>query len=352
MSDQRTEQPTPRRREKAREQGQIARSRELSSALAMLAAVLVLGWRASIDLSAWRSELRSSLDLSQGNLHLVGLLQQTSAAALYWMTPAMLSAWTIALAVSFAQGGVTWAPAALAIRPERFSPGSRIKQLVSITALSGMLRTLIPAAAILYLTCGVLAREWNALSFSTFRSRHELMLWLFSLFFEIAWKSGLVMLVWSLADYLFVRYRVESELKMTREELRREHKENEGDPLVKSRIRRLQRQARRRQMLKDVSKAAVVVTNPTHYAIALAYTTNMPAPVLVAKGRDRLALEIKDIARWHDVPMVENPPLAHALYRAVSIGDSIPLRLYVAVAEVLAFVYRVQAAASRKGRRP
>lgn len=351
MADQKTEQPTPRRREKAREQGRIARSRELSSALAVLAAILVIGWRAPRDVGTWRSGLRSAMDLSSGNSNILGLLQSTSANALLWMAPAMLSAWGIALAASFAQGGFTWAPEALAFRPDRFSPGSRLKQLVSITALSSMLRTLIPAGVSLYVACGVLAREWGAMTFSAFRSRNELLAWLFSLIFEIAWKSGLVMLIWSFADYLFVRYRVEGDLKMTREELRREHKENEGDPLVKGRIRRLQRQARRRQMLKDVGKAAVVITNPTHYAIALAYTADLPAPVLVAKGRNRLALEIKDIARWNDVPMVENPPLAHALYRSVSVGESIPSRLYVAVAEVLAFVYRIQAA-RRDGRHP
>ena len=350
MSDQRTEQPTPRRREKAREQGQVARSRELSSALAILAAILVLGWRASTDLAGWRSGFRASLDLCSGELQLFGFLQWISIWTLSWIAPALLTAWSVAMAASFAQGGITWAPAALAFRPDRFNPGERLKQLVSITALSSMLRTLLPATVVLYLTCGVVAREWNTLALSAFRGSRELMSWAFSLFFEITWKSGLVMLIWSLADYLFVRFRMEGDLKMTKEELRREHKENEGDPLVKNRIRRLQRQARRRQMLKDVTKAAVVVTNPTHYAIALAYTPTLPAPVLVAKGRDRLALEIKNIARWHDVPMVENPPLAHALYRAVSVGDSVPSRLYVAVAEVLAFVYRVQAA-GRKGAR-
>lgn len=351
MSEQRTEQPTPRRREKAREQGQVARSRELSSALALLAAVCVLAWRAGSDAILWKQYFRSLLDSTSGEFRLLRTLQIVATAALMWTAPPMLAAWGVALAGSFAQGGVTWAPASLSFRADRFNPATRLKQLVSITALSGMLRSLVPAAAIVYLSSGVLAREWNALPLSSFRDRGVFLPWLLSLLFEIAWKSGLVMLLWSLADYLFVRYRVEGELKMTKEELRREHKETEGDPLVKNRIRRLQRQARRRQMLKDVAEATVVITNPTHYAIALAYTHEMAAPVLLAKGRDALAQEIKKIAVWHDVPMVENPPLAHALYRAVSVGESIPSRLYVAVAEVLAFVYRVQTE-SRNRRHP
>lgn len=349
MSDQRTEKPTPRRREKAREQGQIARSRELSSAMAVLAAVMVMAWRGQSDVLGWRTAFRFALRLPDGDLHVASLLQNTALSSLYWAAPVMLCAFGVALAVSFAQGGLSWAPAALAFRGDRISPGARIKQLVSVNALAGMLRTLVPAVTIVYLACAIFAREAGALAYAGFRGRNDLIHWLFSLLFEITWKSSLVMLLWSCADYLFVRYRVESDLKMTRDELRREHRENEGDPLVKARIRRLQRQARRRQMLQDVRKAAVVITNPTHYAIALAYAPDLPAPVLVAKGRDRLAQQIKDVARWHEVPMVENPPLAHALYRAVSVGESIPSRLYIAVAEVLAFVYRVQAA-SRSGR--
>lgn len=351
MSDQRTEQPTPRRREKAREQGQIARSRELSSALAVLAAVCVLAWRAGTDALQWRQGFRSLLDSTSDEFRVLGTLQSMATATFMWTFPPMVAAWSIALAGSFAQGGLTWAPATLGLRVDRFNPATRLKQLVSMTALSSMLRSLVPVAAIVYLSWSVLAREWNTLPLASFRERGILVPWLLSLLFEIAWKSSLVVLTWSLADYLFVRYRVEGELKMTREELRREHKESEGDPLVKSRIRRLQRQARRRQMLKDVAKASVVITNPTHYAIALAYMQEMPAPILLAKGRDALAQEIKKIAVWHDVPMVENPPLAHALYRAVKVGETIPSRLYVAVAEVLAFVYRVQAD-NRNRRKP
>jgi flagellar biosynthetic protein FlhB len=196
---------------------------------------------------------------------------------------------------------------------------------------------------ILYITVGVFAREWDHLRFATFDSGSSLTRWVFSLLFELAWKCALVMFIWSLADYLIVRYHVESGMKMSRQEVRRELRESEGDPQVKGRIRRLQRQVRRRKMLQDVSKAAVVIANPTHYAIALAYNNAMAAPVVVAKGRDRLAQQIKEEARWHDVPIVENPPLAHALYRAVQLGHSIPSKLYVAVAEVLAYVLRVQA---------
>ena len=126
--------------------------------------------------------------------------------------------------------------------------------------------------------------------------------------FEMAWKSALVLLLWAFLDYLFERRHLESELKMSRQELVDEYKETEGNPLIKSRIRRLQRQARRRRMLEDTKRAAVVITNPTSYAIALEYRPDMPAPVVVAKGRNLLAAQIREIARWDHIPIVENSP--------------------------------------------
>ena len=143
------------------------------------------------------------------------------------------------------------------------------------------------------------------------------------------------------------RWRHENELKMSRQDLRDEYKETEGNPAVKMRIRRLQRQARRRRMLKEVERAAVVITNPTEFAIALEFSVEMAAPVVVAKGRNLLAARIREVARWHGIPLVENPPLAHALYRAVEVGQAIPPKLYMVVAEILAAIWRAQARASQ-----
>jgi flagellar biosynthetic protein FlhB len=165
--------------------------------------------------------------------------------------------------------------------------------------------------------------------------------------FEVTWKGSLVLLMWSAADYFLERQRHENELKMSKQDQKDEFKETEGNPAVKQRIRRLQRQARRKRMLKEVEKAAVVITNPTEFAIALQYGMEMEAPVLVAKGRNLLAAQIKEIARWHGIPIVENPPLAHALYRAVEIGQAIPPKLYAVVAEILAAIWRAQARAGQ-----
>ncbi len=158
--------------------------------------------------------------------------------------------------------------------------------------------------------------------------------------------------MWSCADYFLERQRHENDLKMSKQDLRDEFKETEGNPAVKMRIRRLQRQARRRRMLKDVERAAVVITNPTEFAIALEFRMEMEAPVVVAKGRNLLAAQIREIALWQGIPLVENPPLAHALYRAAEIGQAIPPKLYAVVAEILAAIWRAQARAHRgAGRR-
>ncbi len=173
--------------------------------------------------------------------------------------------------------------------------------------------------------------------------RHTNVSLLSSLLLEVCWKSGLVLLAWAGVDYALLRLKSESDLKMSRQEIRDELKSTEGNPANKARIRKVQRQARRRQMLKDAATATVVVTNPTHYAVALRYDREMPAPIVVAKGLDVLAARIREIAHDADIPVVENKPLAQALYKGANVGDAIPSALYHAVAEILVLVYKAQA---------
>ena len=161
--------------------------------------------------------------------------------------------------------------------------------------------------------------------------------------FELTWKSGLVLLAWSSVDYFLTLRKMDSDMKMTKQEVRQEYKETDGNPIIKSRIRQAQRTMRKRQSLKAAATATVIVTNPTHYAVALRYEPDMSAPMVVAKGRDLLAEKIKQLARDNGIMLVENKPLAQALYKSVEVGDSIPSKLYQAVAEILATVFRAQA---------
>jgi flagellar biosynthetic protein FlhB len=151
------------------------------------------------------------------------------------------------------------------------------------------------------------------------------------------------MLAWSGVDYMLLRWKNEGDMKMSRQEIKEEHKETDGSPETKMRIRKLQRQARRKQMIKATETATLVITNPTHYAVALRYEPSMAAPLVVAKGLDLLAAKIKEIALDRDIPIMENKPLAQALYKGVEVGEAIPSALYQAVAELLVLVYRAEA---------
>jgi flagellar biosynthetic protein FlhB len=349
-----TEQATPRRREKAREKGQIARSRDLIGAASGMAGIFVLVSFMSRFPLAWRGFLRDCLDVAgSGSPRMDASTALLTHVGLFTGTVAALGlGWTVALAAAVAQGGFVFVPTSLMPTLTRISPAAKLKQLFSITALRGLIKSLLPAIAIIYVALDCLGRDWLSLMSLSARSGPGVLGFAASRIFEIAWKSGLVLLVWSVLDYVFERQHLSSELRMSRQEMKDEYKETEGNPVIKGRIRRLQRQVRRRRMLDDTKRAAVVITNPTHYAIALEYRPDMPAPIVVAKGRNLFAAQIREIARWQNIPMVENPPLAHILYRTVEVGQSIPANLYAVIAEILAAVYRAEARAlAAEGRR-
>jgi flagellar biosynthetic protein FlhB len=263
---------------------------------------------------------------------------------------AIALSWLAATIVAAAQGGVVFVPSSLAPTLSRMSPASRLRQLFSLPAAGRLAKSLVPVAVMVYLAVQVLIREWMNLLHLPQSSLNAVAGMVARLLFEICWKGGLVLLVWSAVDYLLERRKLESDLRMSRQELLDEYKETEGNPAIKARIRRLQRQVRRRRMLEEVKRAAVVITNPTQFAVALEYGPHLAAPTVVAKGRNLLAQQIKQIARWQDIPMVENPPLAHALYRAVEVGQSIPPKLYAVVAGILAAIYRAQERAAAQPR--
>jgi|SRR5580658_640976 flagellar biosynthetic protein FlhB len=342
-----TEQATPRRREKAREKGQVARSRDLIGAASGMAAVFVLFALMSSFPLAWRGFYHDCLEAAvSGNLRMEAPTPFLTHSGLFVATAVALGlGWTIALASALAQGGLVFAPTSLLPTASRISPAAKLKQLLSITALRGLIKSLLPAIAVTYVAVVCLRRDWPSLMALSTLSSRGMLGFAAGRIFEIAWKSALVLLVWSVIDYFFERQHLSSELRMSRQEMKDEYKETEGNPIIKGRIRRLQRQMRRRKMLDDTKRAAVVITNPTEYAIALEYRPDMPAPVVVAKGRNLFAAQMREIARWQGIPMVENPPLAHTLYRTVEVGQRVPPNLYAVIAEILAAVYRAEARA-------
>ena len=252
----------------------------------------------------------------------------------------------IAAFALFLQGGFVFAPAAFQPNWTRFNPANNLGRVFSVGGLSPMLKSLIPASFLLYIAGVIVSREWKALIHSPQMGLGPALDWLASVLYEFSWKGGIVLLLWSGADYGMQKWNYERSLRMSKQEIRDEFKDTEGNPAIRGRIRRRRSELRRRLLMKQVTKATVIITNPDHFAVALQYIPEkMAAPVVLAKGRGILAEKIKREARWHEIPVVENPPLARMLYRTVEIGASIPAKLYVAVAEVLAFIYRAQAQA-------
>ncbi len=353
MADQnKTEKATPRRRQKAREEGQVVRSRDLVAGLGTMASVLLLAWQLPGFAADWRGLLRRELDFAATHPEQLLPPWRNHFSLFGGIALAAGISWMIATLGGVAQGGMVFAPKALAPNLSRLSPGSRLGQLFSLSALSHLLKALLPAGVIVYVAVSLLARDWMRLPALLHATAGGLMAFTLSHMFELAWKGALILLVWSAADYFLERWKHENDLKMSKQDLRDEFKETEGNPAVKMRVRRLQRQARRRRMLQDVERAAVVITNPTEFAIALEFRMEMEAPVVVAKGRNLLAAQIREVALWHGIPLVENPPLAHALYRAVEVGQAIPPKLYAVVAEILAAIWRAQARAAQSAARP
>jgi len=349
-----TEKPTPQKRKKAREKGQIARTRELSNALAWGGGLALLAWQLPDAARQWRGLLQSELDVAVREPLTPGgpVLFWSAIGVLRWIVPILVTSWFLSVAGGIAQGGLVFAGEALALKPERLNPAEKVKQMFSLSGLSAVLKSLLPFAVIIWIGVSTVTKYWQSILHTSTLAAHAYGAFLAGVMWELCWKSGLVLLTWAGVDYFLVRQKLENDLKMSRQEMRDEAKQTEGNPQVKGRIRRLQRQMRRRQMLKDTEKASVVITNPTHFAVALRYEMEMDAPIVVAKGKDLLAQEIKEVARWHGIAVLENPPLAQALYHTVEVGSPIPAALYTAVAEILAFVFRAQARARQQAGMP
>jgi flagellar biosynthetic protein FlhB len=355
MPGERTEQATQHRREQARKEGDILHSRELTAAAGGLAGIMVLGAFGARILIVWRTALAGFLDLGMAahwepstTLPTLYALRRLVIGILGPPAMVMFAVAASALGIAILQtGGVNFYIGAIGFNLGRINPVSNIKNLFSLRAAARLAKSLVPAAFLAVFAVQRIARQLAIPPFSNSRLEN-LGSDVYGLLLAAAW----LLFGWSAIDYLVEWQSRESRLKMSREDMRDEMKQTEGNPQIRGRIRNLQRQARRKRVKADVSKAAVVLTNPTHYAVALGFDfTTMEAPKLLAKGRNLLAEEIKAEARWAGVPIIENPPLARSLYRSVEVGQPIPAELYAAVAAILAYLYRQRVEAELRERR-
>ncbi len=340
-----TEQATAKRRLDARKKGQIARSRELPNVLAMIGVICSLAFMAQGAMGHWTVFYRRVLDeAATETIDANGPLVFWSTVEIFrWMVPVLLSAMVLSLAAALAQGGINFAPEALSLKFERFNPATKLGQVFSITGLTNVMKSLLPFSAIAWIGVHCIVAHWSMLVRGSYLDLREQSSLLGSMFLEVGWKSAVVLLAWSGIDYLVTWQKQNSDMKMTREEVREEHKQTDGNPVIKGRIRRMRRRRRKKQSLAATRTATVIVTNPTHFAVALKYTPDMAAPEVVAKGMNLLAQEIKAIGVEQGIMLIENKPLAQALYKTVEVGESIPSALYQAVADILVIVYRAQA---------
>jgi flagellar biosynthetic protein FlhB len=342
-----TEKATAKRRGEARSKGQIGRSPSLTAAVVFLGVFFVLG--TSAPWIAHRLSAMLHRVLSEGvprELTAEGLQKMFLACAMdIWDIIFAVAATAVVLGIgsNVAQGGLIFSGHRLAFHFSNLNPATGLKRLLPGTAAGEMFKSVISIACIAYAAYAVGGESLEKVSRFTLMPPSGISSSIAELVYKFAMKCGYFLLVIGAADYFWNRRKFEQSIKMSKEEVKDEAKNAEGNPEIKSRIRRKQREIALRSMMADVPKADVVITNPTHYAVALQYRPNdMAAPTVVAKGKGYVALKIREIAEQNGVPLVENKPLAHSLIKAVDVGQQIPAGLFKAVAEVLAYVYKLR----------
>ena len=344
---EKTEQATPKRREDARRKGQVARSSELSSIAILSTGLLALsglGPYTFDQLGVFMIDALTNgvkVEINSTNLYL-----HTGSWVLGYariIVPIVALLVVAALAVNYAQVGVLFTLQPLTPKAERISPFSGIKRIFSSKGLVELAKSLFKIGAVVYVTYLTISADINNLVSYMDMGVGQIFTLSGDIILTLAFRIILLLLIMAILDYSFQRWDYEKNLRMTRQEVREEVKQQEGDPMVRSRVRNLQREMSQQRMMDDVMTADVVVTNPTHVAVALKYDMeNMPAPLVVAKGQRLVAQRIKEVARDAGIPLVENKPLARALFKVVQIGDEIPEDLFKAVAQVLAFVFQLK----------
>ncbi len=347
QGQERTEQPTAKRLNEARKKGQVARSRELNTLLVMLASAIAL-WLLSGPAVSGITDIMSAALSPEGDVLktpelIPAHLGNVMLSALLLITPFLLITVVAALAGPAVMGGLLFSPEAVAFKLEKLDP---IKGLGRVFSTKGLIE-LVKALLKFFLVLGVAVLVYK------FMEREIMALIRFDVIDGIVRAGGMIMLALVLLsatlvliaaiDVPYQLWSHNKQMKMTKQEIKDESKETDGRPEVKARVRQLQREVSQRRMLQDIPDADVVITNPTHYSVALKYDTDgSGAPRVIAKGQDLIALKIRSIAIEYDVTIYEEPPLARALYGTTEIGDEIPGPLFLAVARVLAYVFHLR----------
>lgn len=346
-AQERTESATAKRRQEARQRGQVARSQELNAALVLLSGVGVFYLLGHVLVGnlvgLMRLDLGSGLGGELTPASVYQLIRETTFSVGMTLAPFMGVVMVVAYLSNLAQVGFLTNANGLAFKWERLNLATGVQRLLSPKrVLVEAFKSPLKVALVGYLVYLTLAQHAAEIPQLVDMEIPQSVAWLGWLAFQLAIRVSLAFVALAALDYGYQRWQLEQGLRMTREEVKEEMKQTEGNPTIKARIKGLQRQTAMHRMMSDVPKADVIVTNPIHFAVALRYdSASMKAPKVVAKGARLVAEKIVTVAKAHGVPIVEDAPLARALYKAVSIGDEIPIHLYKAVAEILAYVYQM-----------
>ncbi len=339
-----SEPPTPRRRSEARERGQVARSQELNAAVMLLVALMGLLWFGG---GIWRALLlvmRTALETtSTADIKETLLLSSAALGRTFWaVAPLVALIFVFGLAVVFSQVGFMLTLKPITPSLDKLNPLEGVKRIFSPNSLVMLAQNLVKLLLIVGVAYTTLKSHAAEIFLAHTLDYAVLAAHAGDLVFDLGIKLVILLIILALLDYVWQKHRHEKQLKMTKEEVKEEMKRMDGDPIVKRRRREIQMKLAAERVKNAVPQADVVVTNPTHYAIAIKYDADsMSAPRVVAKGVDQLAMRIREIAASAGIPIVEKPLLARTLYKDVEVGHEIPERFYRAVAEVMAYVYQI-----------
>src|SRR5438094_5518860 len=343
---ERTEDPTQKRLDDALEKGDVAKSQEVNTWFIIAGATLVLStFSGSVGagiLNPMRNLVANSWMIRTDGPGLMALLQHIEYALIAAVGVPFLMLMIAAIAGNMIQHRLVWSTESLKPKFSKVSPGAGFKRIFGKQAVANFAKGLFKLVALGAVMTAVLWPERHRLEAMVYFDPAVLMGVTTGMTMHLLGAVVAMLAVVALADYLFQYRQWYERQKMTLQEMKEEYKQSEGDPHVKGRIRQLRMQRAKKRMMQAVPKASVIITNPTHYSVALSYERGMSAPICVAKGVDLMALKIREIAKQHDIPIVENVPLARALYATVEIDQEIPMEHYHAVAEVIGYVMRLK----------
>lgn len=347
FSGEKTEKATPKKRQESRKKGEVAKSQDLSGAVVLVSSFLTLlafgGYFKKRLLYLYTDVFYHKIGMEVTKENVMTMFTDYAIQLLLLLAPIFLVILVMALLANYVQVGFLISGEPLKMKLSKLDPIKGFKNLFSMRALVQFLITLLKLLIIGYLVYSTIWGERDKIAMMGRISIDDAFEFTAHLTMSLGLKIGAALFVLAILDFIYKKYEHAKNLKMSKQDIKDEYKKMEGDPLIKGKIRERQRRIAFQRMMQEVPKADVIITNPTHFAVALKYDgSNMEAPEVVAKGQDYIALRIKEIAKEHGVVTVENKPLARALYKRTEIGDSIPGDLFQAVAEVLAYVYKLK----------